>query len=68
MSIKFFEEIKQIFEFLKEEDDLRCILLTGNGKMFTSGLDLVDAQGNLTGEGEDSARKAIRFYKLILKW
>jgi hypothetical protein len=36
--------------------------------MFTSGLDLVDAQANLTGEGEDAARKAIRFHKLILKW
>lgn len=43
MNPTFFKELPLIVEFLNKQDDLRVVLLTGNGKCFSAGLDLSEA-------------------------
>lgn len=44
LSWKTFSELKEAIENLaKPETDIRCIILTGEGKHFTAGLDLTSA-------------------------
>jgi enoyl-CoA hydratase len=45
MSLKFFEEMSQVFDRIDEDDDVRAVLISAEGKSFTAGLDLVDAAG-----------------------
>jgi Delta3,5-Delta2,4-dienoyl-CoA isomerase len=43
MNKTFFTELKLLFTALNEHPDLRVVVLTGSGKCFTAGLDLVEA-------------------------
>jgi len=45
MTLRFFQELKAVFEQADGEDDVRVVLLSGEGKSFTAGLDLVEAAG-----------------------
>ncbi|KAL4449864.1 hypothetical protein ABPG74_008237 [Tetrahymena malaccensis] len=62
---KMFEEIPQAFEFLSKQDELRVVVLTGNGKHFSSGLDLNEAFQAIMPESDDTARKTIKLYETI---
>lgn len=64
-----FTEIKHLFSSLNSLSDLRVVILTGSGKLFTAGLDLPDALEIFGGDQElDQARKSIRLYDLIKDW
>lgn len=43
MNKALFSELKQLFTALNQYEDLRVVVLTGSGKCFTAGLDLVEA-------------------------
>ncbi len=47
----FFEEIKAAFEELDVDDSVRAIVLWAEGRLFTAGLDLFAASGNLLAGG-----------------
>ena len=43
MNKTLFSELKQLFTALNQYEDLRVVVLTGAGKGFTAGLDLIEA-------------------------
>jgi enoyl-CoA hydratase len=47
----FFEEIKAAFEALDADESVRAIVLWAEGRLFTAGLDLFAASGNLLASG-----------------
>ena len=49
----------------KDEDDVRVILLTGEGKNFCSGIDVMSLGGALNVDTGDVARNAVRLYNGI---
>lgn len=60
-------EIGQVFEELGKDPDCRVVVLSGNGKVFCSGIDLTDlaALANIVQSDEDAARKAYALYPVI---
>ena len=61
-------EIKQCFEELREDSDCRVVLLTGAGRNFSAGLDVIDfadVLGQSTAGGDDGARKAMSLVRII---
>ncbi|EGR29431.1 hypothetical protein IMG5_155810 [Ichthyophthirius multifiliis] len=65
MNLKMIEEIPQIIQELNNNSNLRCIIITGNGKHFSSGIDLKDSVFQKEIEGLDNARKGIKLYNII---
>ena len=68
MRYEDFDALNAVFEYLGRVDsEVRAIVLTGNGKHFSAGLDIVSASGmsNLKAqpgdENNDPARASIRF-------
>ncbi|XP_064387875.1 delta(3,5)-Delta(2,4)-dienoyl-CoA isomerase, mitochondrial-like [Halichondria panicea] len=62
MNTAFWTEIKECFDSLSVDPDCRVVMVTGAGKNFTAGLDLVDFAGKFSefsGEGSDVGRKAM---------
>ena len=58
-------EMVECFSYLSTSD-CRSIVLSGSGKSFTSGLDIMDhADVFASAEDEDVARKAFRFREFI---
>lgn len=70
MNSKFWGECKSAFEVLGEDGGVRAIVLVGEGKVFTSGLDLSDIGIDLMGgggEGVDVARQALKIKKHVTR-
>lgn len=70
MNSKFWGECKAAFEALGEDGDVRAIVLMGEGKVFTSGLDLSDIGIDLMGgggDGVDVARQALKIKKHVTR-
>ena len=68
--ISYCREIHQCFEELSSDSDCRVVLLTGAGKNFSAGLDLVDfAQDFFSGTSSDDhvdvARRTLNLKKLV---
>ena len=42
MSLKFFEEMLAVFPRIDEDDDIRTVLISAEGKSFCAGLDLAE--------------------------
>jgi len=42
MNVKMVYEIPAAMKYLSQCPDLRCVMMTGNGKHFSSGIDLQD--------------------------
>jgi enoyl-CoA hydratase len=64
MSLKFFEEMVQVFERMDEDDDVRAILISAEGKSFTAGLDLAEAATLFT---EPNAKSRHDFKRVIMR-
>lgn len=59
MSIKFFREIRQVFQEIDSDREIRVAIVRAEGRMFTAGLDLKEAaQGVLAGPKPGEARSA----------
>lgn len=56
----------ECFNYLSTLSDCRSVVVTGSGRSFTSGLDVMDhADTFVTAEGEDVARRAFHFREFI---
>lgn len=68
LTIKMWEEIYQVFTYLSSHDSVRVVLFKGNGKNFSSGIDLMDASEKMFGPiasiEKDVGRKGIMLLKL----
>ena len=49
MSWVMFNEIREVFEQAANDDDIRCVVVTGAGGAFCSGADLTDPENVVTG-------------------
>ncbi|XP_060576555.1 delta(3,5)-Delta(2,4)-dienoyl-CoA isomerase, mitochondrial-like [Ruditapes philippinarum] len=71
MNGAFFSEIGTCFQKLSDDSDCRVIVLSGAGKIFTSGLDLTDLGTVIAireNEDIDVGRKATQMRKFLTKW
>lgn len=71
MNWAMFMEIADVFEHINTLRDVRVVILKGNGKSFSSGLDIMDANDNITGRvgeySDDAGRKAILWHQVLKK-
>ncbi len=68
LSWKTFNELKQVIEELgKDGSEVRCIVLRGEGKHFTAGLDLTSAMSmqDIKSAASDPARSAFAFFNVV---
>lgn len=42
MNHQFFLDLKKCFEDINQDEEVRVVMLTGNGKHFCAGLDLIE--------------------------
>jgi enoyl-CoA hydratase len=64
----FFQEIKQAFEEIDNDPEIRCAILWAEGKHFTAGLDLFASAGGLLAPNTDESpvTKNYQFYKHVM--
>jgi enoyl-CoA hydratase len=61
MTTKFFYEVKEAFERIEADDEIRAVVVWAEGRMFTAGLDLKEAGATIFGNGsKDSANGSSR--------
>lgn len=67
MSQVMWQEVGEVFRGLDKDAECRVVLLSGAGKMFSSGIDLGDFMkiGSLIYGEDDLARKAINVYHFV---
>lgn len=66
MNVKMWEEMSDCFKKAGEDEDVRAIVLSGKGRMFTCGLDLMEAAQQLPRKDDvDVARHAFYLHKFI---
>ena len=67
MSQVMWQEVGQVFRDLDRDAECRVVLLSGAGKMFSSGIDLGDFMkiGSFVYGDDDLARKAINVYNFV---
>ncbi|XP_078484522.1 delta(3,5)-Delta(2,4)-dienoyl-CoA isomerase, mitochondrial-like isoform X1 [Ciona intestinalis] len=65
MTTGMWQEMVECFNKASIDENVRSIVLSGRGKLYTAGLDLVEAASSLAPSGNDVAREAFRMYKFI---
>lgn len=67
MNQQFFKDLGNCFNQIADDPHARVVVLTGSGKMFTAGLDIMDFAASLMPSGDDAdvARKAYQTRKMI---
>lgn len=69
MNRAFWSEMVDCFNHLAEDSDCRVVVVSGAGKIFTSGIDLMDmASDVLQPQGDDEARTSWNLRKIIAKY
>ncbi|XP_013871376.1 delta(3,5)-Delta(2,4)-dienoyl-CoA isomerase, mitochondrial [Austrofundulus limnaeus] len=69
MNKAFWREMVECFNEISEDKDCRVVVVSGAGKTFTAGLDLMDMAGDvLQPEGEDAARIAWNLRRTVTKY
>lgn len=69
MNKAFWREMVECFNELAENPDCRVVVVSGSGKVFTAGIDLLDmASDVLQPEGDDMARISWNMRKTIAKY
>ncbi|XP_010778722.1 delta(3,5)-Delta(2,4)-dienoyl-CoA isomerase, mitochondrial-like, partial [Notothenia coriiceps] len=62
-------EMVDCFNEIAADPDCRVVLVSGAGKIFTAGIDLMDMAGDvLQPEGDDMARRSWNMKKIITKY
>ena len=65
MNQAFFPEMRALFDALASDDEVRAVVLSGRGRVFSAGLDLRDAGS--APEGDDVARQAWYWRRHVLE-
>eukprot|EP01132_Coremiostelium_polycephalum_P001441 gene1441-1816_t len=73
MTDQFFNEFVSIFDEIQSDSSIRVVIIWAEGKLFTAGLDLIEAGTMLSGSNDDDqdqdpASQNIKLLKLIRKW
>ncbi|XP_069764759.1 delta(3,5)-Delta(2,4)-dienoyl-CoA isomerase, mitochondrial isoform X2 [Narcine bancroftii] len=69
MNKTLWREMVECFNRVAQDSDFRVVVISGAGKMFTAGIDLVDVAGDvLQSDGGDIARKAWHIRNIILRF
>uniref|UniRef100_A0A8C2QK02 Delta(3,5)-Delta(2,4)-dienoyl-CoA isomerase, mitochondrial n=3 Tax=Cricetulus griseus TaxID=10029 RepID=A0A8C2QK02_CRIGR len=68
MNKAFWRELVECFQKISQDSDCRAVVLSGAGKMFTSGIDIMDMAHLLQAPGDDAARTAWYLRDLISKF
>ncbi|XP_017292893.1 delta(3,5)-Delta(2,4)-dienoyl-CoA isomerase, mitochondrial isoform X2 [Kryptolebias marmoratus] len=69
MNKAFWREMVECFNEITEDKDCRVVVVSGAGKIFTAGIDLMDmANDILQPKGDDAARVSWNFRKFITKY
>lgn len=66
MNAAFWSEIVEIFRWIDDTDEVRVVVLSGNGKHFSSGIDLMMLAGVANELGKDVGRNARLLRRKIL--
>lgn len=68
MNSAFWKEYRETFQALAKDSDVRCIVLSAQGKFFTVGLDIKDQSVlALPTDSDDNARRAFHMRRKILE-
>jgi enoyl-CoA hydratase/carnithine racemase len=65
LNIQFFKDLLDVFNFARDSADVRVVILSGQGRVFSAGLDLAEMDCFPGTTDKDPAREAIRFFPLI---
>jgi len=65
MNMPMFADLKAAFEAIADRPDIRAVVLAGEGRHFTAGLDLKEAAGSIMESGGDPARNREQFYRHV---
>lgn len=65
MDLAFWTECPKVFDALSDQDDVRCIVVRGEGKGFSAGLDLLSFGPMLQGFFGGTARKRTELLRFI---
>ncbi len=67
VTLGMFHELRRAFEELDADDDVRAVILRGEGRMFTAGLDLIAGMAMLqfNDPGDSPATRSRKLYELI---
>lgn len=69
MNKAFWSEMVECFNKIAQDADCRAVVISGAGKMFTSGLDLMEMAGDLLQpQGDDAARISWFFRGIITRY
>jgi len=69
MNLQFWSDIHSAFQHVERDPEVRVVLLSGAGRVFTAGLDLTAMGGGLGGGGKaDVARTAFAIRRLGKSW
>ncbi|XP_038641948.1 delta(3,5)-Delta(2,4)-dienoyl-CoA isomerase, mitochondrial isoform X2 [Scyliorhinus canicula] len=69
MNKTLWREMVECFQRIAQDTDQRVVVVSGAGKMFTAGIDLLDMAGEvLQPQGDDTARKAWHMRNTILQY
>ncbi|XP_028275150.1 delta(3,5)-Delta(2,4)-dienoyl-CoA isomerase, mitochondrial-like isoform X2 [Parambassis ranga] len=69
MNKAFWSEMVECFDEISGDPDCRVVVVSGAGRVFTAGLDLMDMAGDiLQPEGDDAARVSWNLRKTITKY
>lgn len=68
MNKAFWIECAELFEAAATDKRVRAIVVSGQGRLFTAGLDLMDHQDLVSGPGADPSRRALELLPFIRKY
>ena len=57
----------ECFNHLSQHSDTRCVVISGRGKAFTAGLDLIDNAGQMASIEDETGRRAFFLRNAIIK-
>ena len=59
MTNQFFTDFGKTFRQIRDDINIRVVVLSANGRIFSAGLDLMEAANMLSATGSDAARTAL---------
>ncbi|EGC32852.1 hypothetical protein DICPUDRAFT_155167 [Dictyostelium purpureum] len=69
MDDDFYNEFLSIFDEIQNDDKIKCVILWGEGRGLTAGLNLSKSLSSIMGDDEQSqAKQNVELFKMIRRW